>query len=171
MAAAQATQPLTRVTLPPAQPIPQDDADKLESLAEKCRTIPPHIQVRRAYDLGEKAAEAKHPAEQAELCKAHQPTAEAAESAGEVLNLAALERLAICRAMLRANGDKFKAAALLGMGKTTLYRKLKEYQIGSLYVRACPHCGGHVPANTPRMLNKASWTQMIEETLNPPAVQ
>jgi two-component system response regulator HydG len=30
-------------------------------------------------------------------------------------------------AIARLNGDKLMAAKLLGIGKTTLYRKLKEY--------------------------------------------
>lgn len=41
--------------------------------------------------------------------------------------LADVERLAIEHAMKAARGDRRKAAKLLGIGKTTLYRKLKEY--------------------------------------------
>jgi two-component system response regulator HydG len=41
--------------------------------------------------------------------------------------LAELERRAIFRAIAEAGGDKLMAARMLGIGKTTLYRKLKEY--------------------------------------------
>ena len=40
-----------------------------------------------------------------------------------------LERQAILGAIRTLNGDKLQAAKLLGIGKTTLYRKLKEYGI------------------------------------------
>ncbi len=43
--------------------------------------------------------------------------------------LADLEREAILGAIRALNGDKLQAARLLGIGKTTLYRKLKEYGI------------------------------------------
>jgi DNA-binding NtrC family response regulator len=54
--------------------------------------------------------------------------AEAAERQ-QVTPLAELERLAILGAIRTLNGDKLQAARLLGIGKTTLYRKLKEYGI------------------------------------------
>lgn len=38
-----------------------------------------------------------------------------------------LEKQAILRTLRKLNGDKLLAAKLLGIGKTTLYRKLKEY--------------------------------------------
>jgi two-component system response regulator HydG len=47
-----------------------------------------------------------------------------------VTTLADLERTAILDAIRALNGDKLQAARLLGIGKTTLYRKLKEYGIG-----------------------------------------
>jgi DNA-binding NtrC family response regulator len=47
----------------------------------------------------------------------------------QVTALADLERDAILGAIRVLNGDKLKAAKLLGIGKTTLYRKLKEYGI------------------------------------------
>ena len=50
-------------------------------------------------------------------------------SDGEVVPLAEMERHAILSTIQKLNGDKLKAAKLLGIGKTTLYRKLKEYGI------------------------------------------
>ncbi len=47
----------------------------------------------------------------------------------QVTPIADLERNAILDAIRLLDGDKLKAARLLGIGKTTLYRKLKEYGI------------------------------------------
>ena len=38
-----------------------------------------------------------------------------------------LEKQTILSTITQLNGDKLMAAKLLGIGKTTLYRKLKEY--------------------------------------------
>jgi two-component system response regulator HydG len=46
----------------------------------------------------------------------------------ELVPLEALERRAIFRALRETAGDKLAAARLLGIGKTTLYRKLKQYE-------------------------------------------
>ena len=46
---------------------------------------------------------------------------------GGITPLAELEKQAILSAIDSANGDKLLAARLLGIGKTTLYRKLREY--------------------------------------------
>jgi two-component system response regulator HydG len=43
-----------------------------------------------------------------------------------------MERRFILRALRETNGDKLAAARLLGIGKTTLYRKLKHYGPESL---------------------------------------
>jgi DNA-binding NtrC family response regulator len=51
-----------------------------------------------------------------------------APAADEIVPLEELERRAILRALQEAAGDKLVAARLLGIGKTTLYRKLKQYQ-------------------------------------------
>lgn len=48
-------------------------------------------------------------------------------SPGDDLRLEELERRTIFRALGEASGDKVAAARLLGIGKTTLYRKLKQY--------------------------------------------
>ena len=50
-------------------------------------------------------------------------------AAAPVTTLADLEKQAILAAIRTLNGDKLQAAKLLGIGKTTLYRKLKEYGI------------------------------------------
>ena len=44
-----------------------------------------------------------------------------------VMPLAELEKQAILTTIRQLKGDKLMAARLLGIGKTTLYRKLKEY--------------------------------------------
>ncbi len=54
------------------------------------------------------------------------PTATAQD--GYVVPLAELERETILKTITQLNGDKMMAAKLLGIGKTTLYRKLKEYE-------------------------------------------
>ncbi|HZE81151.1 MAG TPA: sigma-54 dependent transcriptional regulator [Candidatus Polarisedimenticolia bacterium] len=46
-----------------------------------------------------------------------------------ILPLAELEKQAILDALQQLNGDKLMTARALGIGKTTLYRKLKEYGI------------------------------------------
>jgi len=52
----------------------------------------------------------------------------AADTAGRsILSIAELEKKAILGTIRELKGDKLMAAKLLGIGKTTLYRKLKEY--------------------------------------------
>jgi len=46
---------------------------------------------------------------------------------GKIIPIAELERQTILKAITELNGDKLQAARLLGIGKTTLYRKLKDY--------------------------------------------
>ena len=45
----------------------------------------------------------------------------------EIMPLEELEKRAILHALHEASGDKLEAAKLLKIGKTTLYRKLKQY--------------------------------------------
>jgi two-component system response regulator HydG len=56
-----------------------------------------------------------------------QASAEALPDTDEVVPLEELERRAIVHALRETGGDKLAAARLLGIGKTTLYRKLKLY--------------------------------------------
>jgi DNA-binding NtrC family response regulator len=48
---------------------------------------------------------------------------------GHIIPLPEMERRAILEALRHTKGDRAMAAALLGIGRTTLYRKLKEYQV------------------------------------------
>ncbi len=50
-------------------------------------------------------------------------------SEGGIVSIAEMEKQAILGTIRQLNGDKLMAAKLLGIGKTTLYRKLKEYGI------------------------------------------
>jgi len=63
------------------------------------------------------------------LQNAGQPAPRDSDSLPEIVPLAQLERDAILAAIQRLNGDKLQAARMLGIGKTTLYRKLKEYAL------------------------------------------
>jgi transcriptional regulator of acetoin/glycerol metabolism len=45
----------------------------------------------------------------------------------DIVPLAEMERQAIIQALLQVGGDKSEAARRLGIGKSTLYRKIKRY--------------------------------------------
>ena len=47
---------------------------------------------------------------------------------GLIIPIARLEKQAILAALKVLDGDKLRAARRLGIGKTTLYRKLNEYK-------------------------------------------
>src|SRR6202522_3807000 len=64
-----------------------------------------------------------------------------------VMPLAQLEKQAILDTLRKLNGDKLLAARLLGIGKTTLYRKLKEYGINGPDAR--DHVAGEDSASPP----------------------
>ncbi len=49
------------------------------------------------------------------------------QDGGSIVSISEMEKKAILGTIRQLNGDKMMAARLLGIGKTTLYRKLKEY--------------------------------------------
>jgi len=59
------------------------------------------------------------------------PDAAGPQPFATVIPLGELERRAIVNALEYTKGDRAVAAHLLGIGRTTLYRKLKEYQLAS----------------------------------------
>ena len=63
--------------------------------------------------------------------------------------LAELEREAILNTIRKLNGDKLLAAKLLGIGKTTLYRKLKEYGIDDPMQAGVPDGPSHPIPKSP----------------------
>jgi DNA-binding NtrC family response regulator len=58
------------------------------------------------------------------------PTQHVSGGAESIAPIADLEQRAILGAIAQLHGDKMTAAKLLGIGKTTLYRKLKAYEVG-----------------------------------------
>jgi DNA-binding NtrC family response regulator len=61
------------------------------------------------------------------------PTTERVPEKDELLPLEELERRAILRTLRQSGGDKLAAARILGIGKTTLYRKLKQYHMETVH--------------------------------------
>ncbi len=61
--------------------------------------------------------------------KAAAVTSASRAARSRIVSLAEMEKHAILTALEQLNGDKIMTAKLLGLGKTTLYRKLKEYGI------------------------------------------
>ncbi len=65
------------------------------------------------------------------ICTSEGDTSERSEparsGAAEIVSIAEMEKHAILGTIRQLQGDKLMAARLLGIGKTTLYRKLKEY--------------------------------------------
>lgn len=59
----------------------------------------------------------------------HYPQIENVSLKDAILPLEELERRAILRTLEETSGDKVKASKMLGIGKTTLYRKLKQYKV------------------------------------------
>ena len=57
------------------------------------------------------------------------------ESGGGIVSIADMERRAILATIQQLNGDKLMAAKLLRIGKTTLYRKLKEYGLAEAHFK------------------------------------
>jgi DNA-binding NtrC family response regulator len=62
----------------------------------------------------------------------HYPSSERVPDKDELLPMEELERRAILRTLRETGGDKLAAARMLGIGKTTLYRKLKQYHAGQV---------------------------------------
>jgi len=87
-------------------PVPDEDFKKLRSLARATKggTLDPERLAYRAYEMGRAAA------------------------SSETVNVAELEKAALLRA-LHTTGNMVAAARLMGIGKTTAYRKAKQYRL------------------------------------------
>ena len=56
-------------------------------------------------------------------------------------NLEDIERDAVQRAFAAARGDARATAKLLGIGRSSVYRKLRKYQLIKPQYECCPNCG------------------------------
>jgi two-component system response regulator HydG len=67
------------------------------------------------------------------------PVPDSAQNVTEIVPLAEVEKNTIMGALQRLNGDKMATARRLGIGKTTLYRKLREYGIADQWITRPPN--------------------------------
>jgi transcriptional regulator of acetoin/glycerol metabolism len=117
--------------------IPETDLHTLKSLSRAARggTLDTQHLAERAYEMGSSAC---HEAIRLSLVLP------------ETLKLSELEKAALQKAIQVSGGKIPVAAALLGIGKTTAYRKAKQY--GLLTSPAfCPKCGRRMPQPTPQL--------------------
>jgi len=79
--------------------------------------------------LGDFPTQLQNAERELRLAASQGPANEAPTLTVEVRSIADMEKQAILSTLRQLNGDKLTAARLLGIGKTTLYRKLKEYGV------------------------------------------
>ncbi len=82
----------------------------------------------------------------APMVEIHSHSAPAPRFNGPILRLEDLERQHILRTIEYTRGDRITAAQLLGIGRTTLYRKLKEYQSRPSGNPPAGNPGAHAPS-------------------------
>lgn len=107
-----------------------DDITKLYATIYGTETLDPGTEADRCTDGGAMNAGGQH--EDAELSVGGTAEADAVRSdvaAHPVLSVQAMERERIVRVLAECMGSREKAAEKLGISKTTLWRKLRQYQI------------------------------------------
>jgi transcriptional regulator with PAS, ATPase and Fis domain len=86
-----------------------------------------HVQTKRSQSIAVAAMAEMPPRYRTD--DAVEPPSESNLAGSPVVPLMEMEKRAIMDALAYTKGDRAVAAGLLGIGRTTLYRKLKEYQI------------------------------------------
>ena len=107
-----------------------DDITKLYATIYGTETLAPGTEADRSTDGGAMNAGGQH--EDAELSVGGTAEADAVRSdvaAHPILSVQAMERERIVRVLAECMGSREKAAEKLGISKTTLWRKLRQYQI------------------------------------------
>lgn len=79
--------------------------------------------------LGDFPTQLQNAERELRLAASHDTATDTPTLTVEVRSIADMEKQAILSTLRQLNGDKLMAARLLGIGKTTLYRKLKEYGV------------------------------------------
>ncbi len=118
------------MSLPSTSPFPPCDEVRIRALLRSWASgiIVPLEFAERVYKIGNEAC--------------HRTMASLAQSSSEEsFDLSVLERVTIARALVEYNGDKLRTAQALGIGKTTLYRKIAAYGIEPDPRIVCPSCG------------------------------
>jgi Bacterial regulatory protein, Fis family len=113
--------------------IPETDKTILGSLSRAARggTLDPERLAHRAYEMGS--------------ANCHKAISRSF-ALPETLNLNDLEKAALEKALRVTGGSILAAAQLLGIGKTTAYRKVKQYGLATGSGAAfCPNCGRRLP--------------------------
>jgi len=116
--------------------IPETDKAILGSLSRGARggTLDPERLAHRAYEMGS--------------ANCHKAVSRSF-AMPETLNLSGLEKAALEKALQVTGGSILAAAQLLGIGKTTAYRKVKKYGLTTGNGFAfCPNCGRRLPRYT-----------------------
>jgi hypothetical protein len=126
--------PTSQAPLPPPMAdgrpqVPGDDAQRLNALvganlSNIDRVSLEHV-VHRAYRMG------------SERC--HRVMSERVED--QPVTLADVERRAVERAFSSAHGDVVRTAKLLGIGRSSVYRKFRKFGLLARHYDRCPNCG------------------------------
>lgn len=122
--------------------IPETDKAILGSLSRAARggTLDPERLAHRAYEMGS--------------ANCHKAVSRSF-ALPETLNLNELEKAALEKALRVTGGSILAAAQLLGIGKTTAYRKVKEYGLTTgTGVGFCPNCGRRLARHNPTMAER-----------------
>ena len=123
---------IAAMSLPISTPLAPSDEARIRSLLKALASgmISPIEFAERVYKLGMQACH-----------HAAANDGSGPEEREEMFDLSRLERATIARALAKCNGKRLETAHLLGIGKTTLYRKIAAYDIQPNKLLTCPGCG------------------------------
>ncbi|MGE5111205.1 MAG: helix-turn-helix domain-containing protein [Acidobacteriaceae bacterium] len=147
------------MSLPVITRFPPRDEMRIRALLKSWASglLVPMEFAQRVYEMGQQA------------CHRAIESIAAAEPEEQSLNLSTVEKATVAKALALCKGDKFRAAKVLGIGKTTLYRKVAIYKIEPQPTMICPACGHELrrPRLPKRIHNPA--TAVSEATAEPTA--